>query len=647
MGRPAPAAQLAPPVQGPVRPEQRRLGRAQRGGAGRLAANALIILSWAVLAAIAAIGIRLGRGLPAVEWQGVVLLSLYVGFFARTGLWLLSRDLWWRRPNAAPGSELPSIGLLVLTPDDPELIAQTVRRLAFLDYPRQRLEALLLIDGSERRLVEQRQRALTETLSAMAEAASRHPRLPADRQALVGWLQRLFDEPEDLTIRFVYETMAARAVSDGHLRAAARGALASYSFDQERQVPGFLDEIMNRHGRSLQAFRLLAGRRAEARLPALTLDELYLAIRARPRSSEPSVPPPGGKAAVGQVAAGVGGGSLPANLRIMVVPACYGESCLGGEASCPGPAACAGSRLVSKPSKGRTLNWARRRFSQCDLIGIYDAACRPPRDALQLVARQWSRCRSDQERQTFFTRGPLFPIQNFYRLDPAPRSAALYQTIVHDVFYPAWMTLFPLPADSNLFIAPQLVESLGGFAPEGGAEKGDFALRVWQRTGIRPSFLPSAASEGSPPTVAATMRQREQWAFGYLDALRLVWHQRRWWTLGLMLAEGPFQWLLGFGLFLAGPGALLLILTGLMPMAGGLSLLAAAVVVVNLPFLVLLPSWSARYQPWIDLRQRPHGFRAWAAEWWRLLSNAPFLLLMMWPLVQALVTYQPARRSVG
>lgn len=605
----------------------------ERAAAGLAAAE--LMVGWVCFLGGGVLGAYLGRGYPPLQWTGFVLLGLYGGLFARNGLWLALRGFWWRGPSPGDG-EPPTIGLLIPARNEARLIQRTLQRLNFLDYPRDRLRAVIIADGKEEAERERRAQELEQALADFLHSHRRRSHLPSDREGLSLFLQQLFGETVDANVLPLYDAVGRRRAHWFSLEEAARRCAWTYRPGQRRPVRAQLRSELRRHGFSLQAYRLLAGHSPLELLPRLSAPRLRGLLRAHLGRGE--------VARVLPTTAEVAARHAPPWVTVSTVPACYGGGC--PTAGCPGPAVCSHGVRREPSSKGRALNWGMGMLGRVDLIGVFDADARAERGVLRRVSDFW-RATPAERRWCFFRQGPVFQVRNFYRLGLVEKPVALYQAMTHDAYYPVWLALFPFPGGTNMFFTPALAAGVGGFAGGALSEDLDFGLRVWERYRVKPAFLPATASEQTPATLPAMLRQRQRWAFGYLDGLSFA-GRRRWWGLvALMVLEGPFQWVIGFAMFVTGVGGFALMLSHLLLMQGRVPLLDVVGAVANLPFLVFTLTMAVLYFDWMDLRQRPGDLGGQLADGGRVLAHVPVLFLMMWPWVTALFTYRRRRGRLG
>ena len=91
--------------------------------------------------------------LEVVFWIAVALI-VYAHAGYPLALWLLARVAGRGDPLAAGGWALPSVSLIVAAYDEEEVIARRIDNLRRLDYPRDRLELIVVSDGSSDRTAE-------------------------------------------------------------------------------------------------------------------------------------------------------------------------------------------------------------------------------------------------------------------------------------------------------------------------------------------------------------------------------------------------------------------------------------------------------------------------------------------------------------
>lgn len=170
--------------------------------------------------------------------------------------------------------------------------------------------------------------------------------------------------------------------------------------------------------------------------------------------------------------------------------------------------------LPRRVGKAAALNEAIARFSQGELVAVYDADERPRSDALKRLVTAFG--------------DPLVGAVSGRRAVANPlvssiAAYATYENVVHQlVTMQAKETLRLAPAilGSNCVYRRAALEGVGGFRPGALLEDSDLTLRL-ARDGWRLRFLPGAVSfHAVPQTANAYWRQHRRWHAGFQAVAR-------------------------------------------------------------------------------------------------------------------------------
>lgn len=453
------------------------------------------------------------------------------------------------------GSPLPRIALLVPAREESSVIARTIHHLARLEYPPDRYEIIVVTDEKERIAAARERQQLVEEVLAFVTTGAGWPYGRAE-SVLVGLLARLAVArvrtdprlgrrplrrllalpeplPEELTFRAAADLWqqlqhAGRARVQ-RCAAAIQAALAERLGDRDARevaaaclglalgvvvalcrlrgdtggseraaLPPQLRRLAERLSEgTLQAFRELAGREAQARAAIAQACTVVL-----PTTQE----------VVERCARELAGRSGVPRLKHVEVPRDF-DGRLGG--------ACIGREVPS--TKGRALNYAAA-FADpgVQILGFYDAEARPDRRVLLHVALRWLR----HPDRPLVLQGPVFQVRNFHHLGPLNKIAALYQSISHHWYLPVLMRHLPFIGGTNFFVDRVLFERTLGFDPTCLSEDLDIGVRLALVTGAWPDYLPVPATEQTPPTFPAYFRQRLRWGCGWLQVYRRLRQMR-------------------------------------------------------------------------------------------------------------------------
>ncbi|HHW18339.1 MAG TPA: glycosyltransferase [Firmicutes bacterium] len=181
-----------------------------------------------------------------------------------------------------------------------------------------------------------------------------------------------------------------------------------------------------------------------------------------------------------------------------------------------------GGERTGKPvpsTKGRALNWGLRFIDpRTEVCGFYDAESRPHKDVLLYVGY---RRLSDPEASRVL-QGPVFQVRNFYQMTAFCRIAALYQAIAHDWYLPWLFRTLPFVGGTNVFVARDLLEDIGGWDCQVLTEDLELGARAYLQCAAWPEYLPYSSSEQTPPNFKAFFRQRLRWGTGHLQVVEKV-----------------------------------------------------------------------------------------------------------------------------
>ncbi|HFQ94184.1 MAG TPA: glycosyltransferase family 2 protein, partial [Anaerolineae bacterium] len=171
--------------------------------------------------------------------------------------------------------------------------------------------------------------------------------------------------------------------------------------------------------------------------------------------------------------------------------------------------------LPQNMGKAAALNAALARFSQGDLVAVYDADERPSPDTL----RQLAECFTDEQVGAVNGRRA---VSN--PLDSLIASYAAFENLVHEQITMRGkdrLGLAPALLGSNCVYRRAALEDAGGFRPGALLEDTEITLRLAQ-AGWQTRYAPTAVSHHAVPrTLAAYWRQRLRWSRGFQDAARL------------------------------------------------------------------------------------------------------------------------------
>ncbi len=554
--------------------------------------------------------------LPRLLYLAAVgVYGLFFLLFLRLLLYKRLADAWhWRRRprldlaelearSRALGRELPFISLLIPARNEAPVIERTLEHLTRLEYPRDRLEVVVITDQRELdadarlrpRCVAAARRWL---LDRLASPGTRARRPPEDTEEVVlGLLVRLaaaecgrLGRPSGPVIPAAWlreEPTAACAHRRRWLWRQLARALATGDPGWARRGPRLVGHVHpelepQACSRVLSAYLALA----------LTVAVAYLRLLGQPplRLLGPALGPlarlrpgPGLPLAVAlaetladRLAARLDGlaraRALDAqlheaarevfpttqalvelarrslcdqpggfSLRHVVVPVDFDGRLVPGRPVTDG---CRGQPVPS--TKGRALNYGLHFVDpRTQLCGFYDAESRPdPRVLLHVAHRRLT----DGERVRIL-QGPVFQVRNFYRMGPLCKIASLYQAVAHEWYLPGLFRRLPFVGGTNLFVDRRLLETLGGYDPASLTEDLELGARAWLEVGAWPEYLPWPSSEQTPPTVRSFFLQRLRWGAGHLQVMDKVRRAvgcpeaRRRGLLRELFLKGQVEWL--------------------------------------------------------------------------------------------------------
>lgn len=196
-------------------------------------------------------------------------------------------------------------------------------------------------------------------------------------------------------------------------------------------------------------------------------------------------------------------------------------------------------------TKGRALNWGIGFVDdRAEVCGFYDAESRPHTDVLLYVGYR----RMLDPAGSRVLQGPVFQVRNFYQMTPFCRIAALYQAIAHDWYLPWLFRTLPFVGGTNVFVAQELLQAVGGWDPTALTEDLEFGARAYLMCDAWPEYLPYSSSEQTPRTFRAFFRQRLRWGTGHLQVVDKVRNdrqaepskRRRLWSS--LVVKGQVEW---------------------------------------------------------------------------------------------------------
>ncbi|HID54169.1 MAG TPA: glycosyltransferase family 2 protein [Anaerolineae bacterium] len=168
--------------------------------------------------------------------------------------------------------------------------------------------------------------------------------------------------------------------------------------------------------------------------------------------------------------------------------------------------------LPQNEGKAAALNAALSRFSQGDLVAVYDADERPSPDALRLLAACFTGERVGAVNGRRAVSNPL---------DSWIASYAAFENLVHEQITMRGkdrLGLAPALLGSNCVYRRAALEQVGGFRPGALLEDTEITLKLAQ-AGWETRYVSAAVSRHAVPrTLSGYWRQRLRWSRGFQDA---------------------------------------------------------------------------------------------------------------------------------